>query len=41
MSSISTYFVKNPKDIISKKECMVTGQKFRFTMLTDRLIRLA
>jgi len=40
MSSMSTYFIKNPKDIVSKKECMVTGQKFRFTMLTDRLIRL-
>ena len=40
MSSISEYFIKSPKDVISKKECMVTGQKFRFTMLTDRLIRL-
>ena len=40
MSSISTYFIKNLNDVVSKKECMVTGEKFRFTMLTDRLIRL-
>ena len=40
MSNISDYFIKNTKDLISKKECMVIGQKYRFTMLTDRLIRL-
>jgi len=40
MSNLSDYYIKNTNDLVSKKECMVIGQKYRFTMLTDRLIRL-
>lgn len=40
MSSLSGYFIKDKNELISKKECIVQGAKFRFTILTDRLIRL-
>ena len=40
MSNLSDYYIKNKSDLISKKECMIIGKKYRFTMLTDRLIRL-
>jgi len=40
MSGISDYFIKNSSDLLSKKECMVVGKKYRFSILTDRLIRL-
>lgn len=40
MSNLSNYFIKDEKELVSKKECMVKGEKFRFTVLTDRLIRL-
>jgi len=40
MSNLSDYFIKNKQNLVSKRESMVMGQKYRFTMLTDRLIRL-
>ena len=40
MSNLSDYFIKDNNNLVSKKECMVIGKKFRFSMLTDRLIRL-
>ena len=40
MSNLSDYFVRNENDLISKRECMVMGNNYRFTILTDRLIRL-
>ena len=40
MSNLSDYFVKNKSDLVSKKECIIQGNKYRFTVLTDRLIRL-
>ena len=40
MSNLSDYYIKNKNDLAGKRECMLIGQKFRFTMLTDRLIRL-
>ena len=40
MSNLSGYFIKDNNNLISKKECVLTGNKYRFTVLTDRLIRL-
>lgn len=40
MGNLSDYYIKNVSDLVSKKECMITGKKYRFTMLTDRLVRL-
>ena len=33
-------FAFHKNDLISKKECIIQGNKYRFTILTDRLIRL-
>ena len=35
MSNLSDYFVRNENDLISKRECMVMGNNYRFTILTD------
>lgn len=40
MSNLSNYFINNDSNLISKKECMIVGKKYRFTILTDRLVRL-
>ena len=40
MSNLSDYYIKNKNDLTSKRECMVIGQNYRFTILTERLIRL-
>ena len=40
MANLSDYFIKNKNDLISKKESTVQDAKYRFTILTDRLIRL-
>lgn len=40
MKSIGNYFVEKTGDGISLKENTVTGKNFRFTVLTERLIRL-
>ncbi len=40
MNSIGNYFVDNPKDIISIKDNIIQGKKYRFTLLTERTIRL-
>lgn len=40
MNTVGGYFVKNSNDGISIKENIITGKKFRFTILTDRLVRL-
>lgn len=40
MSNLSDYFIKNENDLISKRDCVVMGNNYRFTILTDRLIRL-
>lgn len=40
MSNLSGYFIKSEKGLVSKKESIIQGKKYRFTVLTDRLIRL-
>ena len=40
MNSIGQYFANSQEDAISIKENIIQGKKFRFTLLTDRLIRL-
>ncbi len=40
MNTIGNYFIKNEDDGIALKENMVVGKKYRFTILTDRLVRL-
>lgn len=40
MANFATYFIKNPNDIASKKDSMVIGEKYRITILTERLVRL-
>lgn len=40
MNTIGGYFINKMEDAISIKENTITGKKYRFTLLTDRLIRL-
>lgn len=40
MNTIGGYFVKNSEDGIGLKKNIISGKKFRFTLLSDRLIRL-
>ena len=40
MNTIGGYFVKKETDGIAIKENIIQGKKFRFTILTERLIRL-
>ena len=40
MNTVGGYFIGKMEDAISIKENIVQGKKFRFTFLTDRLIRL-
>lgn len=40
MANISNYYVKNKSDLISNKESYIVGKKYRFTVLSPRLIRL-
>jgi len=40
MNNLSGYFIKNKNGLTSKNECIVKGDKFRFTILTERLIRM-
>ena len=40
MASMSSYFINNVFDAKSNKASIVKGEKYRFTVLTDRLIRM-
>lgn len=40
MASLASFFIKNSEDVCSKKDAMVIGKHYRFTVLTERLIRL-
>lgn len=40
MDTIGNYYVKNLKDTVSNKDAMIIGKNYRFTILTDRLVRL-
>ena len=40
MNTVGSHYVKNYKDTISNKESIIQGKKYRFTILTERLVRL-
>ena len=40
MANISNYYVTNRDKLISDKDSYITGKKYRFTILSSRLIRL-
>lgn len=40
MNTVASYYVKNYKDTISNKESIIQGKNYRFTILTERLVRL-
>lgn len=40
MSNLSDYYINKETDLKTKKESIVLGNKYRFSMLTERLIRL-
>ena len=40
MASYTTYYIKNNKSLIPKNKYIIKGQRFRFSILTPRLIRL-
>ena len=40
MASLSSYFINDMNNVISDKNSIILGKKFRFTILTERLIRL-
>jgi len=40
MASLANYFIEKKENAISSKDCIVLGKKYRFTILTDRLVRL-
>ena len=40
MNTIGNYFIKNMQDGITMKDNIIIGKKFRFTLLTERLVRL-
>ena len=40
MKNITNYYVNNKNNLISDKDSYIIGKKFRFTILSPRLIRL-
>ena len=40
MTSLASYFVKDKRNLIANKANIIMGNKYRFTLLTERLIRL-
>lgn len=40
MAGMGSYFVSNDKNLIALKDNVIQGKKYRFTILTDRLVRL-
>ena len=40
MNTIGGYFINKTEDAISIKDNIIVGKKYRFTILTERLIRL-
>lgn len=40
MTNISNYYIKSRDDLVSDKESYIIGKKYRFTVLSPRLIRL-
>ena len=40
MASLGSYFVKNTRYLIPEKKNIIKGNKYRFSVLSPRLIRL-
>ena len=40
MASLSAYFIKNNRDLIPEQKNIITGDKYRFSILSPRLIRI-
>ena len=40
MTNISNYYIENKNKLISDKDSYITGNKYRFTVLSPRMIRL-
>lgn len=40
MADLFSYFVKNSKNLVSDPSMVISGNTYRFTVLTPRLIRL-
>ena len=40
MTNISNYYIENRNKLISDKDSYITGNKYRFTVLSPRMIRL-
>lgn len=40
MASLSAYFIKNNRDLIPEAKNIITGDKYRFSILSPRLIRI-
>ncbi len=40
MTSLTSYFVKDKRDLVANSANVISGEKYRFSFLTDRLVRL-
>ena len=40
MANVSNYYIDSKNKLISDKESYIIGNKYRFTILTPRMIRL-
>lgn len=40
MTNVSNYYIDSKNKLISDKESYIIGNKYRFTILTPRMIRL-
>ena len=40
MNNLCSYFVKNTKDLIPQPRNIIRGSKYRFSILSPRLIRI-
>ena len=38
MASLTSYFINDLNNVIANKNSIIVGKKFRFTILTERLI---
>ena len=39
MSNVSNYYIRKKEDLLSDKSSYIVGNKYRFTILSPRLIR--
>ena len=40
MASLSKYFIQDESNLLARNDCIVFGNNYRFSVLTERLIRL-